>query len=173
MTWSIILLKNSYLFKIAELEIFFIQKLIIDSIILNKLEFFSEIVDKWRGLLEDYIISPILGIKKFHISTSTSAIILKIQIKNIYIFFFLFSLTFLATKQYNKYKKKCHFKHCTVNPLSLKTMNAVFPLAQVLCTRPCTSTYWSFIGSASLSISVQTLVPGVTFDWRSKIGTSW
>ena len=46
MTWSIILLKNSYLFKIAELEIFFIQKLIIDSIILNKLEFFSEIVDK-------------------------------------------------------------------------------------------------------------------------------
>ena len=90
MTWSIILLKNSYLFKIAELEIFFIQKLIIDSIILNKLEFFSEIVDKWRGLLEDYIISPILGIKKFHISTSTSAIILKIQIKNIFFFFFYF-----------------------------------------------------------------------------------
>ena len=44
----------------------------------------------------------ILGIKKFHISISTSAIILKIQIK---IFFFLFSLTFLAAKQCNKYKK--------------------------------------------------------------------
>ena len=172
MTWSIILLKNSYLFKIAELEIFFIQKLIIDSIILNKLEFFSEIVDKWRGLLEDYIISPILGIKKFHISTSTSAIILKIQIKNIFFFFYLLSLSWQPNSTTNT-KKKCHFKHCTVNPLSLKTMNAVFPLAQVLCTRPCTSTYWSFIGSASLSISVQTLVPGVTFDWRSKIGTSW
>ena len=172
MTWSINLLKNSSLFKIAELEIFFIPKIIIDSIILNKLEVFSRIVDKWRGLSEDYIISPILGIKKFHISTSTSAIILKIQIKkNIY--FFIFS-HFLGNQTVHQIqKKKCHFKHCTVNPLSLKTMNAVFPLAQILCTRPCTSTYWSFTGSASLSISVQTLVPGVTFDWRSKIGTSW
>ena len=91
MTWSIILLKNSSLFKIAELEIFFIQKIIIDSIILNKLEFFSRIVDKWRRLPEDYIISPILGVKKFHISTSTSAIILKIQIKKYFLFFFIFS----------------------------------------------------------------------------------
>ena len=172
MTWSIILLKNSYLFKIVELEIFFIQKLIIDSAILNKLEFFSGIVDKWRGPPEDYIISPILGIKKFHISTSTSAIILKIQIKKYFLFFFIFS-HFLGNQTVQQIQKKWHFKHCTVNPLSLKTMNAVFPLAQILCTRPCTSTYWSFIGSASLSISVQTLVPGVTFDWRSKIGTSW
>ena len=46
----------------------------------------------------------ILRIKKFHISTYTSAIILKIQIKNIF-FSFLFSLTFLATKLSNKYKK--------------------------------------------------------------------
>ena len=108
MTWSIILLKNSYLFKIAELEIFFIQKLIIDSIILNKLEFFSEIVDKWRGLLEDYIISPILGIKKFHISTSTSAIILKIQIKNI--FFFFFFSHFLGNQTVQQIQKKMSFQ---------------------------------------------------------------
>ena len=38
-------------FKIAKSEIFFKQKLIIDSAILNKWEFFSEIVDKWRGPL--------------------------------------------------------------------------------------------------------------------------
>ena len=46
----------------------------------------------------------ILGTKKFHRNTSTSTIILKIQIKNIF-FSFLFSLTFLATKQCNKYKE--------------------------------------------------------------------
>ena len=35
--WSIISLKDSYLFKIAELENFFKQKLVTDSAILNKL----------------------------------------------------------------------------------------------------------------------------------------
>ena len=48
-------------------------------------------------------------------------------------------------------------------------MNAVFPLVRILCARPRTSTYWSFNGLANLPISVQTLVPGATFDWRSKI----
>ena len=36
MTWSTILLKDSHLFKIAELEKFFKQKLITDLVILNK-----------------------------------------------------------------------------------------------------------------------------------------
>ena len=59
MTWSIIPLKDSHLFKIAELFFFFFkQKLITDSAILNKWEFFSKMVDKWHGLLEDCIISP-------------------------------------------------------------------------------------------------------------------
>ena len=49
----------------------------------------------------------IIGIKKFHISTSTLAIILKIQIKKNF-FSFLFSLTFLAAKQYNKYPHWAH-----------------------------------------------------------------
>ena len=46
MTWFIISLKDSHLFKITEFEIFLKHKLIIDSAILNKLEFFSIIVDK-------------------------------------------------------------------------------------------------------------------------------
>ena len=46
MTWSTILLKNSHLFKTAELEIFFKQKLIIELTILNKWESFSEMVDR-------------------------------------------------------------------------------------------------------------------------------
>ena len=45
-SWSIILIKDPHLFKIAELEIFFKQKLIIASAILNKLESFSGMVDK-------------------------------------------------------------------------------------------------------------------------------
>ena len=44
--WIIILLKDVYLFKIVELEIFLKQKLITDSAILNKWEFFSRMVDK-------------------------------------------------------------------------------------------------------------------------------
>ena len=47
--WSTILLKDSHLFKIVEL-IFFLkkkkQKLIINSVILNKWESFSGMVDK-------------------------------------------------------------------------------------------------------------------------------
>ena len=39
-------------------KIFFKQKLITDSAILNKWKFFSGIVDKWYGLPEDFIISP-------------------------------------------------------------------------------------------------------------------
>ena len=113
----------------------------------------------------------IIGIKKLHISTSISAIILKIQIKKIFSFLFYFlSLSWQPNNVRNT--KQCHFKHCTMNPLSLKTMNAVFPLALILCARPRTSTYWSFNGLANLPISVQTLVQGATFDWRSKIGTS-
>ena len=46
MTWSTIPLKDSYLFKIAELEFFFKQKLITDLAILNKWESFSGMVDK-------------------------------------------------------------------------------------------------------------------------------
>ena len=42
--WSTIPLKNSDLFKIAELEIFLKQKLIINSIILNKWEFLNGMV---------------------------------------------------------------------------------------------------------------------------------
>ena len=64
---------------------------------------------KWK--LQHFLVFPfplslvsILEIKKFHISTPTSAIILKIQIKKFF-FSFLFSLTFLATKQCNKYKE--------------------------------------------------------------------
>ena len=48
------------------------------------------------------LLVSILGIKKFHISTFTLAIILKIQIKKYFLFYFL---TFLATKQCNKYKE--------------------------------------------------------------------
>ena len=44
--WSTSLLKDSHLFKIAETENFFKQKLITDSKILNKWEYFSGIVDK-------------------------------------------------------------------------------------------------------------------------------
>ena len=38
-------------FKIAESKFFLKQKLIINSAILNKWEFFSEMVDKWRSPL--------------------------------------------------------------------------------------------------------------------------
>ena len=55
--WSTIPLKNSHLFKIAELEIFFKQNLITDSAILNKWESLSGMVDKWRGPPEDCIVS--------------------------------------------------------------------------------------------------------------------
>ena len=44
--WFIIPLKDSYLFKIAELETFFKQKLIIDSAILNKWKSFNKMIDK-------------------------------------------------------------------------------------------------------------------------------
>ena len=54
---SSILLKDPHLFKIAKIEYFFKQKLIIDSTILNKWESFSETVDKCRGPPEDGIIS--------------------------------------------------------------------------------------------------------------------
>ena len=51
----------------------------------------------------------ILGIKKFHISTSTSAIILKIQIKKIFSFLFYFlSLSWQPNSATNT--KKCYFK---------------------------------------------------------------
>ena len=55
--WSIISLKDFHLFKIAELEFFFKQKLIIALTILNKLKSFSEMVDKWRDPPEYCIIS--------------------------------------------------------------------------------------------------------------------
>ena len=58
-TWSIIPLKDSHLFKTAELEKNFKQKLITNSVILNKWESFSGIVDKWHGLSKDCIISTI------------------------------------------------------------------------------------------------------------------
>ena len=61
-TWSIILLKDSHLFKIVELKKNFKQKLITDSTILNKWEFFSRIVDKWHGLSENCIISRSIGL---------------------------------------------------------------------------------------------------------------
>ena len=44
--WSTIPLKDLHMFKIAELEIFFKQKMIIDLAILNKWESFSRMVDK-------------------------------------------------------------------------------------------------------------------------------
>ena len=59
--WSIKLLKDSHLFKIAKLEKNFKQKLITDSAILNKWEFFNEMIDKWHSLPEDYIIFRIYG----------------------------------------------------------------------------------------------------------------
>ena len=46
-----ILLKNYYLLKIVELEIFLKQKLITNSTILNKWESFSKMVDKWHSPL--------------------------------------------------------------------------------------------------------------------------
>ena len=46
MTWFTIPLKDFHLFKIAESEIFFKQKLITDSTILNKWESFSRMVGK-------------------------------------------------------------------------------------------------------------------------------
>lgn len=45
-SWCTIPLKNSHLFKIAESDIFFKQKLIIDSTVLNKWKPFSGMVDK-------------------------------------------------------------------------------------------------------------------------------
>ena len=59
--WSTIPLKDSHLFKIAKLKKKIKQKVITGSAILNKCELFSGIVDKWRGLPKDYIISPQLG----------------------------------------------------------------------------------------------------------------
>ena len=44
--WSIISLKDSHLFKIAELENFLKQKLITDSAILNKWESFNGMMNK-------------------------------------------------------------------------------------------------------------------------------
>ena len=58
--WFIILLKNFHQFKIVELENFFKQKLITDSVILNKWKSFSGIVNKRRGPPENFIISPYL-----------------------------------------------------------------------------------------------------------------
>ena len=57
MSCSTILLKKSYSFKIVELKKILSKKLITDSAILNKWELFSEMVDKWRDLPKDYIIS--------------------------------------------------------------------------------------------------------------------
>ena len=45
-SWSIILIKDSHLFKLVELEFFFKQKLIIASAILNKWESFSGMMNK-------------------------------------------------------------------------------------------------------------------------------
>ena len=59
--------KRLILSKIAEIEIFFKQKLITDLTILNKWKSFSEIIDKWRELPEDYIISLL---SNFHKSPS-------------------------------------------------------------------------------------------------------
>ena len=57
--WTTIPLKDSHLFKIVELKIFFLnKKLITDSIILNKWKSFSGMMDKWRRPPEDFIISP-------------------------------------------------------------------------------------------------------------------
>ena len=73
----------------------------------------------------------IIGIKKFHISTSTSAIILKIQIKNTF-FAFLFSLTFLATKQSNKYKEMSfHAQNFPGISKAIKPSNGVWDIMWV------------------------------------------
>ena len=62
------------------------------------------------GTLKTYIANKIIiinviEIKKFHMSTSISSIILKIHIKKFIFISFLFSLTFLVAKQCNKYKE--------------------------------------------------------------------
>ena len=62
------------------------------------------------GTLKTYmankiIIINVIEIKKFHMSTSISSIILKIHIKKFIFISFLFSLTFLVAKQCNKYKE--------------------------------------------------------------------
>ena len=58
MAWSTILLKDSHLFEIADLEKILKQKLITNSAILNKRKSFSGMVDKWHGPPKDCIISP-------------------------------------------------------------------------------------------------------------------
>ena len=59
--WSTILLKNSHLFEIIEVEIFFKYNLITDSIILNKKKSFSGMIEKWRDPPEWYNYSTVDG----------------------------------------------------------------------------------------------------------------
>ena len=67
------------MFKIAELEIFFKQKLIIDLAILNKWFSFSEIVDKWRGLPEYCIISLKKSVNKSQLEMKVEKKVVNIQ----------------------------------------------------------------------------------------------
>ena len=59
--WSTFPLKDSHFFKIVELENFLKQKLITNSAILNKWEFFNGMIDKWRSPSDNSIISPKSG----------------------------------------------------------------------------------------------------------------
>ena len=67
------------MFKIAELEIFFKQKLITDSAILNKWFSFSGTVDKWRGLPEDCIISLKKSVNKSQLEMNVEKKVVNIQ----------------------------------------------------------------------------------------------
>ena len=72
--WSTIPFKDSHLFKIVELKIFLKQKLITNSAILNMWEFFSRMMDKWRGSPENCIIYPPFsaGLVKINVSLVVS-----------------------------------------------------------------------------------------------------
>ena len=67
------------MFKIAELENFFKQKLITDSAILNKWFSFSGTVDKWRGLPEDCIISLKKSVNKSQLEMNVEKKVVNIQ----------------------------------------------------------------------------------------------
>ena len=67
------------MFKIAKLEKIFKQKLITDSVILNKWFSFSGIVDKWRGSLEDCIISLKKSVNKSQLEMNVEKKVVNIQ----------------------------------------------------------------------------------------------
>ena len=91
----------------------------------------------------------IIGIKKFHISTSTSTIILEIQIKKHFLFFSIFSqLSWQPNSATNT--KKCHFK--------LKTyleFQKHLALSQWLFSTSSTSLAHGVILTISLSFSLK------------------